>query len=92
MFPCGGFGGGKFESQLAWLEADLVKANADRATRPWIFVQGHHPLYQGSSVNTEFQAAMEDLFYKYGVDIYFSGVCLFIIIISLCYHYYRYFS
>jgi UDP-2,3-diacylglucosamine pyrophosphatase LpxH len=30
-------------------------------------------MYQGDSVNEGFQAAMEDLFYKYGVDIYFSG-------------------
>lgn len=73
IYPCGGFGGGEFPNQLAWLEADLQKANQERSQRPWIFVQGHHPLYQGASVNTEFQAAVEDLFYKYGVDIYFSG-------------------
>ncbi len=30
-------------------------------------------MYQGNSINEEFQTAMEDLFYKYGVDIYFSG-------------------
>jgi hypothetical protein len=30
-------------------------------------------MYQGGSVNKEFQAAMEDLFYNYGVDVYFSG-------------------
>ena len=34
---------------------------------------GHRPMYQGKSINTEFQAAMENLFNKYGVDIYFSG-------------------
>jgi len=73
VFPCGGFGGGVYKDQLSWLEADLIKANKERATRPWIFVQGHHPMYQGASVNTEFQAAMESLFYKYGVDVYFSG-------------------
>ena len=68
VLPCGGF-----EEQLSWLEQDLIKANEDRATRPWIFVQGHHPLYQGDSVNRDFQVAMEKLFYDYGVDIYFSG-------------------
>ena len=55
------------------LENDLIEANKNRALRPWIFAQGHHPMYQGDSVNEGFQAAMEDLFYKYGVDIYFSG-------------------
>jgi hypothetical protein len=30
-------------------------------------------MYQGKSINAEFQAAMEDLFYTYGVDVYFSG-------------------
>jgi hypothetical protein len=73
VYPCGGFGAGSYPNQLAWLEADLQKANKERSLRPWIFVQGHHPMYQGSSVNTEFQASMEALFYKYGVDIYFSG-------------------
>lgn len=68
VLPCGGFG-----DQLTWLENDLIKANQNRAERPWIFVQGHHPMYEGGSINADFQAAMEDLFYKYGVDIYFSG-------------------
>ena len=68
IFPCGGFG-----DQLTWLENDLIQANKDRAERPWIFAQGHYPMYQGEEINTEFQAAIEDLFYKYGVDIYFSG-------------------
>jgi len=73
VYPCGGFGGGKYKDQLEWLEADLIKANSERSIRPWIFAQGHHPLYQGASINKEYQAAVEDLFYKYGVDIYFSG-------------------
>lgn len=68
VLPCGGFG-----DQLAWLENDLKVANANRANRPWIFVQGHRPMYQGEEINEPFQAAMEDLFYEYGVDIYFSG-------------------
>ena len=69
VLPCGGF-----EGQLQWLENDLIEANADRANRPWIFAQGHRPMYQGDSVNAEFQSAMEDLFYKYGVDIYFRSL------------------
>ena len=68
VLPCGGFG-----DQLTWLENDLIKANQERETRPWIFAAGHHPMYNGNSINADFQAAMEDLFYKYGVDVYFSG-------------------
>jgi len=30
-------------------------------------------MYQGSSINVELQTAMEDLFYKYGVDVFFTG-------------------
>lgn len=51
----------------------MIEANKNRATRPWIFVQGHRPMYQGKSINADFQAAMEEMFYEYGVDIYFSG-------------------
>lgn len=68
VFPCGGFG-----DQLSWLEKDLQEANRHRDIRPWIFAIGHHPMYQGESINQGFQTAMENLFYKYGVDIYFSG-------------------
>ena len=68
VLPCG-----RFEEQLAWLEADLIEANKHRDVRPWIFAQGHHPMYQGNSVNEDFQVAMEEMFYKYGVDVYFSG-------------------
>lgn len=68
VLPCGGFG-----DQLTWLENDLKKANAERDIRPWIFVAGHHPMYQMDSINEDFQKAMENLFYEYGVDVYFSG-------------------
>jgi hypothetical protein len=68
VLPCGGFG-----DQLTWLENDLILANQQRDQRPWILAAGHHPMYQGNSINADFQAAMEDLFYKYGVDVYFSG-------------------
>lgn len=66
VLPCGGF-----EEQLNWLEQDLIKANNDKYD--WIFVQGHHPMYQGNFTDFNFQKAMEDLFYKYNVDVYFSG-------------------
>ncbi|KAJ1417410.1 iron/zinc purple acid phosphatase-like protein [Ochromonadaceae sp. CCMP2298] len=68
VLPCGGFG-----DQLTWLENDLIKANADRELRPWILAAGHHPMYNGKSINADFQTAMEGLFYKYGVDVYFAG-------------------
>jgi hypothetical protein len=68
VLPCGGFG-----DQLTWLEQDLIKANQERHIRPWIFAQGHHPMYNGDSINSDFQAAMEELFHKYGVDVYFAG-------------------
>ena len=68
VLKCGGFG-----DQLSWLEEDLKKAVANREERPWIFVQGHHPMYQGKSVNEDFQASMEELFHEYQVDVYFSG-------------------
>jgi hypothetical protein len=67
--PCGGFS----QNQLKWLEQDLKAANASRNIRPWIFVQGHHPMYQGDFIDKSFQAAMEKLFYDYSVDVYFSG-------------------
>ncbi len=69
VLPCGGFS----TKQLQWLEADLIKANQERDVRPWIFAMGHHPMYDGASINAELQAAFEDLFYKYGVDIFFTG-------------------
>ncbi|RYY84934.1 hypothetical protein EON63_08290 [archaeon] len=50
VLPCGGFG-----DQLHWLEQDLIQANEQRALRPWIFAQGHHPMYNGDSINKEFQ-------------------------------------
>ncbi len=68
VLPCGGFG-----DQLTWLENDLKQAQAERSVRPWIFVSGHHPMYNGDSINADFQKAMEDLFYDYGVDVYFAG-------------------
>lgn len=68
VLPCGGF-----TEQLKWLENDLALANKNRNLRPWIFVQGHHPLYQGNSTDVNFQNALEKLFYDYKVDIYFAG-------------------
>lgn len=68
---------GPFGDQLGWLEADLKKAVANRATVPWILVAGHRPYY---SSNYEYQGMwppsqqwFEPLFVKYDVDIVYWG-------------------
>ena len=66
IFPCGGFG-----DMVAWLEADL--ARVDRAATPWVFVAGHHPMYQGGSRNVRMADALEGLLKKYAVDAMFTG-------------------
>lgn len=78
IFKAGGFG-----DQLAWLEADLKKAAANRAQRPWIIVGGHRPLYTASkpglssiiwpNTTGHLRAAVEDMFHQYNVDIYLCG-------------------
>ncbi|ETI33391.1 hypothetical protein F443_19936 [Phytophthora nicotianae P1569] len=72
---------GNFGDQLSWIEADLKKANANRANVPWIFVGMHRPLY--SVLNSEndvpneqtalIQAAFEELLLKYKVDVVLAG-------------------
>lgn len=68
---------GNFGNQLAWVEADLKKAAANRANVPWIIVGTHRPIYDLSNVkdgapvgqNARIQAAFEALFLKYKVDV-----------------------
>ncbi|ETI39090.1 hypothetical protein F443_15286 [Phytophthora nicotianae P1569] len=72
---------GNFGDQLSWIEADLKKAEANRANVPWIFVGMHRPIY--SVLNSEndvpidhtakIQAAFEDLLLKYKVDVVLTG-------------------
>mmetsp|Transcript_43326 Transcript_43326/g.102951 ORF Transcript_43326/g.102951 Transcript_43326/m.102951 type:complete len:460 (-) Transcript_43326:6-1385(-) len=65
--------------QLAWLEGDLARANADRSAHPWIVVFGHRPLYCSAKLkNCEveprvFRPQLANLFYEQGVDLYVSG-------------------
>lgn len=42
------FKGSNVKGALAWLEADLAKANENRAERPWIIFITHHPIYCSS--------------------------------------------
>ncbi|KAH7489114.1 hypothetical protein PRIC1_010634 [Phytophthora ramorum] len=72
---------GGFGDQLSWIEADLKKADANRANVPWIFVGMHRPLYSvlnsENDVPTEqtavIQAAFEGLLLKYKVDVVLTG-------------------
>jgi hypothetical protein len=73
---------GDFGGQIAWLEADLLQASEERDIRPWIFVGGHRPIYSITECNSEgypidssanLQAAVEELFHEYNVDLYLAG-------------------
>ena len=74
----------KMTEQYKFLEEDLIRANEVRAARPWIVVMMHHPLYckkKNSEECTKFRqfkllrkkTNLEELFYKYGVDVTLSG-------------------
>uniref|UniRef100_A0A8C6AF76 Purple acid phosphatase n=1 Tax=Monodon monoceros TaxID=40151 RepID=A0A8C6AF76_MONMO len=71
------------ERQFRWLESDLQKANKNPAAPPWIITMGHRPMYCSSAdwddctwreskvrrgLLGKFYE-LEDLFYKYGVDL-----------------------
>eukprot|EP01060_Flectonema_neradi_P029793 TRINITY_DN41_c0_g1_i2.p1 TRINITY_DN41_c0_g1~~TRINITY_DN41_c0_g1_i2.p1 ORF type:complete len:536 (+),score=134.08 TRINITY_DN41_c0_g1_i2:49-1656(+) len=72
-----GVGDGKVtkETLLTWLKDDLIKANKNRDAFPWIVVHGHRPLYSSSvsGYDHEVRAALEDLFFQYGVDFSVNG-------------------
>jgi hypothetical protein len=77
-----GANGGFWGNQIAWLEADLAKAAAERDVRPWIFVGGHRPVYSvddidangdPSGISKNLQDAVEGLFHEYKVDVYWCG-------------------
>ncbi|TYZ68774.1 hypothetical protein PybrP1_001879 [[Pythium] brassicae (nom. inval.)] len=73
---------GNFGNQLAWLEADLKKADANRANVPWLIVGMHRAMYTMRSSDSNgtpndealpVQKAFEELFIKYKVDLVVSG-------------------
>ncbi|EEY65310.1 calcineurin-like phosphoesterase [Phytophthora infestans T30-4] len=75
---------GGFGDQLAWLEADLKAAHRNRDNVPWLIVGMHRPMYTIRSCGAEgvpnneyealnVQAAFEDLFIKYKVDLVLQG-------------------
>lgn len=78
------FGWEQIPNQFAWLEKDLKKANANRKKVPWIITMGHRPMYCVSADSddcTKYESiirsglpyvhsyGLEDLFYKYRVDL-----------------------
>ncbi|KAG7379322.1 hypothetical protein PHYBOEH_011963 [Phytophthora boehmeriae] len=75
---------GNFGDQLSWLEADLMKADANRENVPWVFVGMHRPIYNVGGCddgvpstelqqNGYLQAAFESLLIKYKVDVVLMG-------------------
>jgi len=81
--------GNHYGDQLAWLENDLIEATTSPNRKPFIVVGGHRPMYSsdvlqsnastGAPYNTRdntalsIQEAFEEIFHKYGVDLFFVG-------------------
>ena len=64
---------GPFGDQAAWLEADLIAANKNRANIPWIIAGGHRQYFStDGSIDAQIKF-FAPLFEKYQVDIVFCG-------------------
>lgn len=63
----------KAYEQYQWLAKDL--AAVDRTKTPWIFINGHRPMYssQTASYQGNIRNAFEELMLEHGVDAYFAG-------------------
>lgn len=67
------------DAMLAWMQADLRAAAANRAERPWIVAMGHRPFYcsnidgdvcaAGNWPSNPIRVALEPLFVEFGVDV-----------------------
>lgn len=75
---------GTLAAMYEWIEADLTKANNNRANVPWIVVHGHRAIYCSGGHDCDDQATtvrdglngtygMEEMFFKHGVDLYVNG-------------------
>ena len=59
--------------QYAWLEKDLQ--SVDRRSTPWLILAGHRPMYENEKYPSDYKVtvnireALEDLIYKYQVDV-----------------------
>lgn len=66
------------KAQLAWIDADLAAANADRAKHPFIVVIGHRCMFSTSTHGSDpdvlaTRGALVPLFDKYAVDLVVNG-------------------
>ena len=63
--------------QYKWLESDM--GSVDRSITPWLILLGHRPMYNSEmypedhKVALHIQKGLEDLLYKYGVDLALWG-------------------
>ena len=78
-FGIGPNGGSR--KQYEWLQADLAKANANRANVPWVVVHGHRSLYCSCDDDCDADTwilrqgtyGLEELFFEQGVDLFLNG-------------------
>ena len=64
-------------AQLAWLEADLARANENRTRTPWIMVASHFPLFHSV---TSAHANMSAAYVTFRLNFHFltvlSSICV----------------
>ena len=70
--------GDQAAAQLAWLDGDLAKADADRAAHPFVVVVSHRGLYSTSEHHTDSdvvqaRTSLATLYDKYHVDVALNG-------------------
>jgi len=67
------------ERMVAWLDADLARANQRRAAAPWVVVFAHRPLYCSAKEKNcaleppRVRARLAPLLQAHGVDLYLCG-------------------